>query len=181
MIDAHGLVLAPGFIDMHNHSSELDTDLDAESQVSQGITTILLGQDGGSAWPIADFLKHRADKPAALNLQTLAGHATIRKEVMGDDYKRVARPEEIERMAALVGSGANFECARMEGDNSRNDNGTGALQGPAFRPGDHRAVCAVVSQIQTELTRSGPDDGRAGSRVDTHYDFALGPAVRAGV
>ena len=102
VVNGQNLVLAPGFIDMHNHSSELDADLDAESQVSQGITTALLGQDGGSAWPLADYLRHRTDKPAALNIQTLVGHATIRKEVMGEDYKRAARPEEIQRMAALV-------------------------------------------------------------------------------
>src|SRR5579872_5799218 len=45
IIRADGLVLAPGFIDTHNHSTDaLDKNPDAESQVSQGITTILLGQ-----------------------------------------------------------------------------------------------------------------------------------------
>ncbi len=102
VIDASGLVLAPGFIDMHNHSDHLEVDSDAASQVSQGLTTILVGQDGGSSWPIADYLAARRSAPAALNLQTLVGHATVRTQVMGKDYKRPARPEEIERMAALV-------------------------------------------------------------------------------
>ena len=45
IVRADGLVLAPGFIDMHNHSTDgLDNDPAAESQVSQGITTVLLGQ-----------------------------------------------------------------------------------------------------------------------------------------
>jgi N-acyl-D-amino-acid deacylase len=54
VVDAKGLVLAPGFIDTHNHSDRgLETDPLAESQISQGLTTLLLGQDGGSPWPVA--------------------------------------------------------------------------------------------------------------------------------
>ncbi len=102
ILDAHGLVLAPGFIDMHNHSTEPGTDLDAESQVSQGITTMLVGQDGGSPLPIADYLAKRAAQPAAFNLQTLVGHASVRQKVMGSDYKRVATRAEIEQMAQVV-------------------------------------------------------------------------------
>ena len=102
VIDGTGLVLAPGFIDMHNHSDRLEVELDAASQVSQGITTILAGQDGGSQWPIAEYLAKRKAEPASLNLQTLVGHATVRKLVMGDDYKHQATPDEIARMAELV-------------------------------------------------------------------------------
>ena len=53
VIDARGLIIAPGFIDMHNHSERgLDADPSAANQVSQGITTVALGQDGGSAFPL---------------------------------------------------------------------------------------------------------------------------------
>ena len=52
-VDATGLVLAPGFIDAHNHSTGgLDNDPDAATQISQGITTALLGQDGSSPFPM---------------------------------------------------------------------------------------------------------------------------------
>ncbi len=101
-LEAHGLVLAPGFIDLHNHSSNPELDLDAESQVSQGITTMLLGQDGGSPLPIAEYLDKRKQQPAAFNLQTLVGHASVRQKVMGSDYKRAATGAEIQQMAALV-------------------------------------------------------------------------------
>lgn len=101
-LDARGLVLAPGFIDMHNHSDNPQADLNAESQVSQGITTILAGQDGGSPLPIAEYLSKRRQQPAAFNLQTLVGHASVRQKVMGSDYKRAATPAEVKQMAALV-------------------------------------------------------------------------------
>ena len=52
VIDARGLVLAPGFIDAHNHSDRgFTTHPSAASQVSQGITTVVVGQDGGSPFP----------------------------------------------------------------------------------------------------------------------------------
>ena len=108
IIDARGLVLAPGFIDIHNHSTTgLLTDPSAAIQVAQGITTIVVGADGSSPWPIADYLAERRAHPAAVDVLVMVGHATVRRRVMGDDYKRPARDEEIGRMAALVEQGMN--------------------------------------------------------------------------
>jgi N-acyl-D-amino-acid deacylase len=104
IVDAAGLVLAPGFIDTHNHSDRgLESQPLAESQVSQGITTVLLGQDGGSAWPVGEYLERRRKEPPALNLALCVGHATVRRQVMKDDYKRPARAEEVAEMEKLVG------------------------------------------------------------------------------
>ena len=106
VIDAGGLVLTPGFIDAHNHSTEgLLSEPLAASQVSQGITTVFVGQDGSSPWPIADYLAKLRASPPALNVLTAVGHATIRQLVMGEDYKRVARPDEVTKMEALVDRG----------------------------------------------------------------------------
>jgi N-acyl-D-amino-acid deacylase len=106
LVDAAGLVLSPGFIDTHNHSTEgLLTDPLAVSQISQGLTTLLIGQDGGSPWPIGEYLDKFRKDPPALNFLMLVGHATVRKLVMGEDYKRVARPDEVEQMDKLVEQG----------------------------------------------------------------------------
>ncbi len=103
VIEAHGLIVAPGFIDMHNHSQAgLDTDPGATTQVSQGITTVALGQDGGSAFPVGEYLTNRERSPVALNVLTFVGHATVRSIVMGKDTARAATTDEIERMAKLV-------------------------------------------------------------------------------
>ncbi len=103
VVDGRGLVLAPGFVDIHNHSEEeLLTQPLAETQVSQGITTVVQGPDGGSAWPIGDYLRKLAAAPPAVNVMTMVGHATVRELVMGEDYKRAATPEETAKMALLV-------------------------------------------------------------------------------
>jgi N-acyl-D-amino-acid deacylase len=103
VIDAKGLVLAPGFIDMHNHSDEgLETEPLATSQIAQGITTVILGPDGSSPWPVEPWLEQRRRNPASVNLALLVGHATVRELVMKEDYKRIARPEEVAQMSKLV-------------------------------------------------------------------------------
>jgi N-acyl-D-amino-acid deacylase len=103
LIDARGMVVAPGFIDAHNHSERgFQTDPSAASQVSQGITTVVVGQDGGSPFPAGEFLDHLDQKPIALNVLTFVGHATVRSRVMGDDTNRRATPAEIEKMKQLV-------------------------------------------------------------------------------
>jgi N-acyl-D-amino-acid deacylase len=103
VIDGAGLVVAPGFIDIHNHSAEgLASDPEAATQVAQGITTVVVGPDGGSPWPIGEYLAERRRNPAAVNVAAFAGHATIRRLVLGDDFKRVARADEVARMATLV-------------------------------------------------------------------------------
>ncbi len=103
VVDGTGLVLAPGFIDAHNHSTEgLEKEPAALTQVSQGITTLAVGQDGSSPWPLAGYVTRLRANPPAVNVVVLAGHATIRQQVMGADYKRTARPAENARMRALV-------------------------------------------------------------------------------
>ena len=108
VIDAKNLVLAPGFIDIHNHSTEgLSTDPLAESQISQGITSLVLGADGDSPWPIASYLDDRRKNPASLNIAAMAGHATIREQILQKDFRRVATDAEIAKMSELVTQAMN--------------------------------------------------------------------------
>jgi N-acyl-D-amino-acid deacylase len=103
VIDARGMVVAPGFIDAHNHSDRgFTTDPSAASQVSQGITTVVIGQDGGSPFPVGPYLANLDQNPIALNVLTFVGHATLRSRVMGENTNRKATPEEIEKMKQLV-------------------------------------------------------------------------------
>jgi N-acyl-D-amino-acid deacylase len=103
ILDAKGLVLAPGFIDIHNHSTDgLESDPLAETQIAQGITSLIVGADGDSPWPILPWLDALRKSPAAVNVAVMAGHATIREQVMGKDFKRHATAEEMSQMAKLT-------------------------------------------------------------------------------
>jgi len=114
VVDGKGMIVAPGFIDIHNHSaSALAGDPAAESQVAQGITTLVVGPDGESPWPIGDYLGERRSGPAAVNVATFVGHATVRRQVMKDDFKRPARADEIARMALLVDQGMREGAAGL--------------------------------------------------------------------
>jgi N-acyl-D-amino-acid deacylase len=114
IIHAAGLVVAPGFIDIHNHSDgALASEPTVVSQVSQGITTLAVGPDGGSPWPIGDYLAKRQTQPAAVNVLAFVGHATVRLQVMGRDNNRAATEKEIADMAKLVEQGMREGAAGL--------------------------------------------------------------------
>jgi len=103
LVDAGGLVLAPGFIDAHSHHDDGLFEMPgALAAVSQGITTIVAGQDGDQKFPLADFFARFETSPAAINVASFAGHGTLRGRVMGEDYQRHATPEELAQMVGLL-------------------------------------------------------------------------------
>jgi len=102
VLDAGRKTLAPGFIDIHNHSeSGLLTQGTAANQVSQGITTILVGPDGGSPFPISEYFAKLQGKIAP-NVGAFIGHASLREEVMNNDFKRQTTAEELAKMSVLM-------------------------------------------------------------------------------
>src|SRR3984893_279849 len=143
IVDGKGLVLAPGFIDIHNHSTtELTTDPSAESQVAQGITTVVVGADGSSPWPIGEYLAERRRNPAAVNVSGLVGPATVRRLVMGDDFKRAARPAEIARMATLV-------------DQGMRDGAVGLSSGLEYEVGSYSETTEVIELAKAAARHGG--------------------------
>jgi N-acyl-D-amino-acid deacylase len=103
VVNGRGLVLAPGFIDTHSHADDdLFEHRDALAVVSQGVTTVVVGQDGGSPFPLADFFARVEREPPTVNVASYAGHGTLRERVMGEDFRRTARPAEVDSMRALL-------------------------------------------------------------------------------
>ena len=103
MIDAAGLMVCPGFTDLHTH---VDHDIlkqpNVHNYIRQGVTTVLGGNCGGSQYPIGDFLKEVEQTGIALNFCTLVGHNTIRWKVMGNADRDPGQKEmaEMKQMAA---------------------------------------------------------------------------------
>ena len=105
VIELNGLVIAPGFIDIHTHARRGIFDVPtADNYVRQGVTTLIEGPDGGSAVPLAPFLAKAAATRITPNFASFIGQGSIRSSVIGDG-DRGATPEEIEKMRALVRQG----------------------------------------------------------------------------
>jgi N-acyl-D-amino-acid deacylase len=114
-IDARGLAVAPGFIDIHSHADgSLFSDPRSESVIRQGVTTIVVGQDGGSRFPsrrteegdggYASYaaLAAAIDKlGSSVNVASMIGLGSIRGIVVGAD-DRPATPDEVARMTGMV-------------------------------------------------------------------------------
>jgi N-acyl-D-amino-acid deacylase len=103
VLDGGGLTLAPGFIDTHSHHDRgLVEQPNGLAAISQGITTIIVGQDGGSAFPLANFFERIAATPVSVNVASYVGHGTLRRQVLGADYRRASTELEIEKMRELL-------------------------------------------------------------------------------
>ncbi len=166
-IDATGLVVAPGFIDMHTHSDlRVFVHPEEDSKLLQGITTALIGQDGLSVAPIdetnkapmmqrvsgllgtyltewpwssmAEFLDRLDALPPATNAMMLIPHGAVRATALGWE-NRFAAPDEIARMQGILGRA--FE-----------EGGVGFSTGLIYPPGMYAdrtelvALCRVAAE-----------------------------------
>ena len=160
--DARGLAVAPGFVDIHSHGDEsLFADPRAESVIRQGITTIVVGQDGASnapadrplaaaaggalgadrAWvSFADYFRAVTTLPSAVNVASMVGLGTIRGIVVGS-ANRAATPAEISRMRALV-------------EDALGDGACGASTGLEYAPGSF-ASAEELAALCGPLARRG--------------------------
>ncbi|MCS7043309.1 MAG: D-aminoacylase [Bryobacteraceae bacterium] len=102
VIDAGGRVAAPGFIDVHTHvEGAIEKVPRADNFLLDGVTTIVTGNCGGSAQNVAAWFQRLEELGVGVNVATLIGHNTVRRQVMGTE-NRHATPEELARMKELV-------------------------------------------------------------------------------
>lgn len=138
-----GLVLAPGFIDTHSHADgALFEHRDALAAVSQGITTVVVGQDGSSPYPLADFFAHVQRAAPSINVAAYVGHGTVRDLVLGKDYKRVSTPAEVLKMQTLV-------------DQEMRAGALGLSSGLEYDPGIYSDPSEVLALAKTAGARGG--------------------------
>lgn len=104
VLDASGLTVAPGFIDVHTHADDLADHPLAENFIRMGVTTVIAGNCGSSALDIGQALTRIQDAGVAVNFATLIGHNTVRTAVMGRD-DRLPTPSELAHMKSLVWKG----------------------------------------------------------------------------
>ena len=100
-LDAAGLVLAPGFIDVHTHADDLAEHPRAENFIRMGVTTVVAGNCGTSALNIEEALTAIRDAGPSVNFATLVGHNTVREAVMRTSSTDPSL-DQLSRMRALV-------------------------------------------------------------------------------
>lgn len=167
VVDAGGLVLAPGFIDAHSHHDDGLFDMPgALAVVSQGITTIVVGQDGGHPWPLRDFFARLDTSPVAVNVASFAGHGTLRGKVMGDDYRRPATPDEVAAMAELLR--AEMEAGAL-----------GLSSGLEYDPGSFSTTEEVVALASVAASHGGRYISHVRSE-DLYFWEAIDEIIRIG-
>ena len=112
-LDAKGLVVCPGFIDLHSHADRgILQHRAAENYVRQGVTTLLCGNCGSSPVDVARFFERVNAEGTGPNIALLIGHGSVREQVMGRANRRPT-PAELARMQHLVRSAMRAGAAGL--------------------------------------------------------------------
>jgi N-acyl-D-aspartate/D-glutamate deacylase len=103
VIQASGLYVAPGFIDVHNHADFRNKDRrSVENFLTQGVTTLVTGNCGYGEYKVAELFSRVEENGVGPNVMQLVGHNTIRQLAMKGSFDRDPTPEEMEKMKEMV-------------------------------------------------------------------------------
>ena len=164
-IDATGLVVTPGFIDPHTHtSSDLDDPKRSrnDAYLMQGVTTVATGNDGASPTAIGSTLAKWAQQGIGTNAALFIGQGTVRREVMGmSDAKPTA--EQLDRMKKLV-------------DTAMKEGAIGISTGLYYAPGSFSSTEEVIELARIAAQHNGIYDTHM--RDESSYSIGLLASVR---
>lgn len=142
IIDAGGLIVAPGFIDVHTHLEDDETkDPEAKSFIYDGVTTCITGNCGSSNVDIGKYLQWIDSLKLSINVASLVGHNDVRKAVMGR-ANRDASADEMQRMENLV-------------DKAMKDGAVGLSTGLIYIPGTYTKTPEIVSLAKVAAKYNG--------------------------
>ena len=141
-IDAKGMIVAPGFIDVHTHLEDDEKkDPEAKSFIYDGVTTCITGNCGSSNIDIGKYLKWIDSLKLSINVDTLVGHNDVRKKVMGR-AKRDASADEMKQMETIV-------------DKAMRDGAVGLSTGLIYIPGTFTKTPEIVTLAKVAAKYNG--------------------------
>lgn len=164
VLDAKGLYVAPGFIDVHSHAGEGLTTASlsaAEPLLAQGVTTVVVNPDGGGAVDLAAQQDSLLEDGLGVNVGQLVPHGAIREAVMGLS-DRDPTEEELAEMKALVRKG-------MEAG------GLGLSSGPFYVPGSYAETEEYIATARVAAEYGGVYQSHI--RDESNYTVGLLAAV----
>ena len=141
-IDATGLIIAPGFIDVHTHAEEIDELPLGENFARMGVTSIVLGNCGSSVLKVGDFFRRLESTNISVNVATLMGHGSVRRKAMGGSFSRPPTVEEMETMKQMV------EEAMKEG-------AVGLSTGLIYLPGSYAKTEEIIEVAKVAAAYDG--------------------------
>ena len=158
VIDARGLTVSPGFIDVHSHASDglADTLKDARQLIAQGITTVALNPDGGGPVDLRAQRIGYEQRGVGVNVALYVPHGSIRREVLGM-ADRAPSADELAKMVALAKNG-------MEAG------GIGLSSGLYYAPGNYAKTDEVIALAKVV----GDMGGVYESHIRDEADFNIG-------
>ncbi|MBX3114388.1 MAG: D-aminoacylase [Fimbriimonadaceae bacterium] len=101
-IDANNMAVTPGFIDVHTHAENVIELPNAENFVRMGVTSIVIGNCGGSELDLGSFFAKLEKDPVSVNVASLVGQNTVRRSAMGGNFDRLPSDSEMTKMKASV-------------------------------------------------------------------------------
>jgi len=142
IIDAAGLIVAPGFIDVHTHLEGDETkDPNATNFILDGVTTCITGNCGSSNIEIGKYLEFIDSLKLSINVATLIGHNDVREKVMGR-ASREATPEEMQEMKGIV-------------DKAMREGAVGFSTGLIYIPGTYTKTPEIVELAKVAAKYNG--------------------------
>ena len=174
-VEAKGLMVAPGFIDVHTHADEIAEMPAAENFVRMGVTTVVVGNCGGSKLDVAKFFREIEQTNVAINVATLIGHNTVREKAMGGSFDRPPTKEELQKMRALV-------------DQAMKDGAVGLSTGLIYLPGVFAQTDEIIELAKVAAQYEGiyashmrHEDAKIYEALDEVFRIAREAHIRAEV
>lgn len=166
VVEARGMIVAPGFIDPHAHLGEQLADADARTRLipaflMQGVTTALIGNDGGGDPDVGAVLGSARRRPVGINYAAFVGFGEVRRAVIGE-ADRAPTPDELMRMRQRVAA-------------SMCEGALGLSTGLFYAPQSFAATGEVVALAREAGARDGIYDSHV--RDESSYSIGLAAAV----
>lgn len=142
VINAKGLTITPGFIDVHTHAENIGSQPGATNFLRMGVTTLVLGNCGSSKTDVGEFFDDLDDRMISPNVATLIGHNTVRLRAMKGSFMRPPTEAELERMSGLVSQ-------------AMKDGAVGLSTGLIYLPGTFSKTDELVHLAKTAAQHGG--------------------------